>query len=168
MVRFCCSLSNTLPSVINYCAVSDPVDTSALVFLLIFSLRQMLRFYTIAIFLFKDCQAASIPVLPCNTRIMVTKYYIILYVIGFMLAMIMLTISCYASYKYLIVASSVSVGWLIMTLLNYKFTNDYKKWARKLFIFSIFVITPIAPAKLNDIIVLYGAPSALPAYHNVW
>jgi protoheme IX farnesyltransferase len=116
----------------------------ALILLLIFSLWQMPHSYAIAIFRFKDYQAASIPVLPVKRGISVTKHHIILYIIGFMLATLMLTLGGYAGYKYLFVAASVSVWWLGMALQGYKSANDDKVWARKLFIFSIVAITSLS------------------------
>lgn len=51
-----------------------------------------------------------------------------------MVATLMLTLSGYAGYKYLVVAAAVSVWWLGMALRGYKATND-SVWARKLFVF---------------------------------
>ncbi|MCX2958779.1 MAG: UbiA family prenyltransferase, partial [Serratia symbiotica] len=58
------SLSGAAPPVIGYCAVTNEPDTGALILLAIFSLWQMPHSYAIAIFRFKDYQAANIPVLP--------------------------------------------------------------------------------------------------------
>lgn len=138
------SLSGAAPPVIGYCAVTGQFDMGALILLLIFSLWQMPHSYAIAIFRFKDYQAASIPVLPVKRGISVTKHHIILYIIGFMLATLMLTLGGYAGYKYLFVAASVSVWWLGMALQGYKSANDDKVWARKLFIFSIVAITSLS------------------------
>ncbi|WP_016587868.1 heme o synthase, partial [Yersinia pestis] len=130
------SLSGAAPPVIGYCAVTGQFDTGALILLLIFSLWQMPHSYAIAIFRFKDYQAANIPVLPVIKGISVTKNHITLYILAFMVATLMLTLSGYAGYKYLVVAAAVSVWWLGMALRGYKATND-SVWARKLFVFSI-------------------------------
>ena len=137
------SLSGAAPPVIGYCAVTGQFDTGALILLLIFSLWQMPHSYAIAIFRFKDYQAANIPVLPVIKGISVAKNHIILYIIAFMFATLMLAISGYAGYKYLIVAAAVSVWWLGMALSGYKTTND-RVWARKLFVFSIVAITSLS------------------------
>lgn len=137
------SLSGAAPPVIGYCAVTGQFDTGALILLLIFSLWQMPHSYAIAIFRFKDYQAANIPVLPVIKGISVAKNHIILYIIAFMFATLMLAISGYAGYKYLIVAAAVSVWWLGMALSGYKTTND-RLWARKLFVFSIVAITSLS------------------------
>ncbi|OKP04377.1 heme o synthase [Xenorhabdus eapokensis] len=137
------SLSGAAPPVIGYCAVTGHFDTGALILLLIFSLWQMPHSYAIAIFRFKDYQAANIPVLPVIKGISVAKNHITLYILAFMIATLMLTISGYAGYKYLIVAAAVSIWWLGMALSGYK-TSDDRIWARKLFLFSIVAIMSLS------------------------
>lgn len=137
------SLSGAAPPVIGYCAVTGQFDMGALILLLIFSLWQMPHSYAIAIFRFKDYEAANIPVLPVIKGISVTKNHITLYILAFMVATLMLTLSGYAGYKYLVVAAAVSVWWLGMALRGYKATND-SVWARKLFVFSIIAITSLS------------------------
>lgn len=155
------SLSGAAPPVIGYCAVTNQFDTGALILLLIFSLWQMPHSYAIAIFRFKDYQAANIPVLPVIKGISVAKNHIILYIIAFMFATLMLAISGYAGYKYLIVAAAVSVWWLGMALSGYKTTND-RVWARKLFVFSIVAITSLSvmmsvdPSVSGDVLLAYS------------
>ncbi|MCE1644748.1 UbiA family prenyltransferase, partial [Enterobacter hormaechei] len=129
--------------VIGYCAVAGHFDTGALILLLIFSLWQMPHSYAIAIFRFKDYQAANIPVLPVIKGISVAKNHITLYILAFMIATLMLAISGYAGYKYLIVATAVSIWWLGMALSGYKTSND-RIWARKLFLFSIVAIMSLS------------------------
>lgn len=137
------SLSGAAPPVIGYCAVANEFDAGALILLAIFSLWQMPHSYAIAIFRFKDYQAANIPVLPVVKGISVAKNHITVYILAFMIATLMLTLSGYAGYKYLIVAAAVSVWWLGMALRGYKTEND-SIWARKLFVFSIVAITSLS------------------------
>ena len=137
------SLSGAAPPVIGYCAVTNEFDAGALILLAIFSLWQMPHSYAIAIFRFKDYQAANIPVLPVVKGISVAKNHITVYILAFMIATLMLTLSGYAGYKYLIVAAAVSVWWLGMALRGYKTEND-SIWARKLFVFSIVAITSLS------------------------
>jgi protoheme IX farnesyltransferase len=156
------SLSGAAPPVIGYCAVSGQFDTGALILLLIFSLWQMPHSYAIAIFRFKDYQAAGIPVLPVVKGISVAKHHIIVYVLAFMIATLMLTLSGYAGYKYLIVAAAVSIWWLGMALKGYKTENDVL-WARKLFGFSIITIMSLSFMMSVD---FNSAPTSLLTY--VW
>ncbi|AIA70099.1 protoheme IX farnesyltransferase [Pectobacterium atrosepticum SCRI1043] len=138
------SLSGAAPPVIGYCAVSNQFDAGALILLLIFSLWQMPHSYAIAIFRFKDYQAANIPVLPVVKGISVAKNHITLYIVAFAIATLMLSLGGYAGYKYLIVAAAVSVWWLGMALSGYKNAIDDRVWARKLFVFSIVAITSLS------------------------
>ena len=138
------SLSGAAPPVIGYCAVSNEFDAGALILLAIFSLWQMPHSYAIAIYRFKDYQAANIPVLPVVKGISVAKNHITLYIVAFMVATLMLSLGGYAGYKYLVVAAAVSVWWLGMALSGYKSSNDDRIWARKLFVFSIVAITALS------------------------
>ncbi|OSM99153.1 protoheme IX farnesyltransferase [Lonsdalea populi] len=138
------SLSGAAPPVIGYCAVSNQFDAGALILLLIFSLWQMPHSYAIAIFRFKDYQAANIPVLPVVKGISVAKHHITLYILAFMIATLMLSLGGYAGYKYLVVAAAVSLWWLGMALSGYKNLNDDRLWAKKLFMFSIVAITSLS------------------------
>ena len=135
------SLSGAAPPVIGYCAVSGQFDSGALILLAIVSLWQMPHSYAIAIFRFKDYQAANIPVLPVVKGISVAKHHITLYILAFMVPTLMLFLGGYAGYKDLVVATAVSVWWLGMALSGYKAAVDDSLWARKLFMFSIVTIT---------------------------
>lgn len=158
------SLSGAAPPVIGYCAVTNEFDAGALILLAIFSLWQMPHSYAIAIFRFKDYQAANIPVLPVVKGISVAKNHITVYILAFMIATLMLTLVGYAGYKYLIVAAAVSVWWLGMALRGCKTEND-SVWARKLFVFSIVAITSLSVMMSIDFSAT-AAPEALVTY--VW
>ena len=146
------SLSGAAPPVIGYCAVTGEFDSGAAILLAIFSLWQMPHSYAIAIFRFKDYQAANIPVLPVVKGISVAKNHITLYIIAFAVATLMLSLGGYAGYKYLVVAAAVSVWWLGMALRGYKVADD-RIWARKLFGFSIIAITALSVMMSVDFMV---------------
>lgn len=146
------SLSGAAPPVIGYCAVTGDFDSGAAILLAIFSLWQMPHSYAIAIFRFKDYQAANIPVLPVVKGISVAKNHITLYIVAFAVATLMLSLGGYAGYKYLVVAAAVSVWWLGMALRGYKVADD-KVWARKLFVFSIVAITALSVMMSVDFMV---------------
>ncbi|WP_106475520.1 heme o synthase [Phytohalomonas tamaricis] len=137
------SLSGASPPVIGYCAVSNQFDMGALILLLIFSLWQMPHSYAIAIFRWNDYSAASIPVLPVKRGILVAKNHIIIYIVAFTIATLMLTVVGYTGYSYLVVAAVMSIYWLRMALLGYKAVDD-RIWARKLFAFSILIVTTLS------------------------
>ncbi|WP_334107309.1 heme o synthase [Methylobacillus sp.] len=137
------SLSGAAPPVIGYCAVSNEFDMGAWILLVIFSIWQMPHSYAIAIFRLKDYTAAAIPVLPVKKGILATKKHIVLYIVAFIIATIMLTLSGYTGNQFLVVAGVISVYWLGLALAGYKTSND-QRWAKKLFMFSIITITALS------------------------
>ncbi|MBV4477382.1 heme o synthase [Pseudomonas sp. B2M1-30] len=137
------SLSGAMPPVIGYVAVTNTFDMAALTLLVMFSLWQMPHSYAIAIFRFKDYQAASIPVLPVERGIEVAKKHILYYILAFVGATLMLTISGYAGISYFAVAAAMGMYWLYMAWTGNKAADD-TVWARKLFVFSIFTITALS------------------------
>ena len=137
------SLSGAMPPVIGYVAVTNTFDVAALTLLVMFSLWQMPHSYAIAIFRFKDYQAASIPVLPVERGIEVAKKHILYYILAFVGATFMLTISGYAGISYFAVAAAMGMYWLYMAWTGNKAVDD-TVWARKLFVFSIFTITALS------------------------
>ncbi|GAA6129980.1 heme o synthase [Halopseudomonas sabulinigri] len=138
------SLSGAMPPVVGYCAVTGQFDTGAALLLLIFCLWQMPHSYAIAIFRFDDYSAAGIPVLPVKQGIKVAKQHIVWYIVAFAGAALMLALSGFAGYGYLVIALLVSIWWLLIALSGYKQEVDDRVWARKLFGFSIIAITALS------------------------
>ncbi len=138
------SLSGAMPPVVGYCAVTGQFDTGAALLLLIFCLWQMPHSYAIAIFRFDDYSAAGIPVLPVKEGIKVAKQHIVWYIVAFAAAALMLALSGFAGYGYLVIALLVSIWWLLIALSGYKQEVDDRVWARKLFGFSIIAITALS------------------------
>ncbi|MDR3411693.1 MAG: heme o synthase [Formivibrio sp.] len=138
------SLSGAVPPVAGYCAVTGRLDMGAVILLLMFCLWQMPHSYAIAIFRFKDYEAASIPVLPVVQGISKAKRQIVIYILAFTAATVMLVVGGYAGYGYLAVACATSLWWLRMALSGYKSDTDDKVWARRVFLFSIITITSLS------------------------
>lgn len=137
------SLSGATPPVIGYCAVTNEINLGSLILLAIFSLWQIPHFYSISIFRFQDYRDANIPVLPLVKGVLVTKRHILVYILAFMIAALILPVSGYVGYKYLIVVMAINGWWLYMAIRGYKTQND-EIWARKLFRFSIFSIISLS------------------------
>ncbi|MFP8966213.1 heme o synthase [Pokkaliibacter sp. CJK22405] len=138
------SLSGAVPPVVGYCAVAGQFDTGAAILLLMFALWQMPHSYAIAIFRFKDYEAANIPVLPVIEGIVKAKLHIVLWILAFALATLLLAISGYVGFGYLVVACATSLWWLGMALTGYKESVDDRVWARKVFVLSIVTITALS------------------------
>lgn len=137
------SFSGAAPPLVGYCAVSNQLDLGAVILFLIFSLWQMPHSYAIAIFRLKDYSAASICVLPVARGVGVTKKHIIAYIVAFVVASLLLTVTGYTGYAYFVVALGLGTYWLHMAIKGYK-TKDDATWARKLFGFSILTVTVLS------------------------
>jgi len=144
------SLSGAVPPVVGYCAVSGRFDTGAAILLLMFCLWQMPHSYAIAIFRYRDYEAASIPVLPVVRGISRAKMHIVLYILAFGLVTALLTVLGYAGYGFLAVACATSLWWLGMALRGWALGVDDHGWARQVFLFSIVNITALSIAMATD------------------
>jgi protoheme IX farnesyltransferase len=96
--------------------------------------------YAIAIFRFNDYAAASIPVLPVKDGILKAKKHIVAWVVAFTVATLLLTVFGYTGYVYFVVAAIMGVYWLYLAIIGFKTTDD-TKWAKKLFMVSVIIIT---------------------------
>lgn len=137
------SLAGAAPPLAGYCSVSNRFDTGAWVLLAMFILWQLPHFYAIAIVRAEDYAAASIPALPVTRPVSVAKRHIIGYVLGFVPVSLMLTVSGYTGSLYLVVAAAVGLGWLGIAMSGWRATDE-KRWARRLFSFSILTILTLS------------------------
>ncbi|BAH83204.1 heme o synthase [Candidatus Ishikawella capsulata] len=137
------SLAGAVPPVTGYCAVTNHFDVASLILLIIFTTWQIPHAYAIAIYRFKDYQRINIPILPLIKGIKVAKNHIIVYILLFIIANLLLTITGFTGYKYLLVTCIISFIWLIMSYTGYK-TKNNSLWARRIFLFSIINITVVS------------------------
>ena len=136
------SIAGGVPPVVGYCAASNHFDTGALILFMMMVLWQMPHFFSIAIYRFKDYEAAALPVLPVKKGMYRTKLHMVLYIIGFIIAAIMLTAFDYAGYMYLSVAILFGLIWLWLCMKGFKSQND-SLWARQMFRISLVLITAV-------------------------
>jgi len=136
------SIAGAMPPVVGYCAVSNCLDTAAFIFFIMMILWQMPHFYAIAIYRLDDYAQASIPVLPIKKGMFATKVQMLLYAFAFLVSSLMLTVFHYTGFAYLIVATLLGLYWLWLCITGFKCAND-QLWARKVFIFSLVVVTGI-------------------------
>jgi protoheme IX farnesyltransferase len=92
------SISGAMPPVAGYTAVSNNLDAAAIILFLILIFWQMPHFYAIAMYRLKDYTAAHIPVLPAKTSMHRTKVHIMVYVIGFILTSLALSVAGYMGF----------------------------------------------------------------------
>ncbi len=134
------SLAGAAPPLAGYCAVTSSLDTAALILFAIFTLWQVPHSYAIAIYSFEDYAAAHIPVLPVVQGIAAAKKQICCYILGFTLVTPLLTLSGYAGYLFLVVTGAMGIFWLYIAWAGFT-TADNRIWAKKLFAFSILLMT---------------------------
>jgi len=82
-------------------------------------------------------------VLPVERGIEATKKQILYYVVAFGLATLLLTVTGFAGYGYLVVALAVSAWWLFIAVKGFSAEDD-RRWARQLFAFSIIAISVLS------------------------
>ncbi|MEX2963610.1 heme o synthase [Microbulbifer sp. TYP-18] len=138
------ALSGAVPPVVGYCAVTRQCDAAALILLLMFCLWQMPHAYAIAIFRYKDYEAASIPVLPVAQGIARAKWHIILYIVVFGLVTALLPLAGYTGSTFMVVACATSLWWLAMAMRGFRQGIDITRWARQVFAISIITVTALS------------------------
>jgi protoheme IX farnesyltransferase len=147
------SIAGAVPPVVGYCSVSGCIDLGALLLFLMIAMWQMPHFFAIAIYRLEDYAKASIPVLPVKKGIPITKVQMLLYVIAFIIVSFMLTALNYTGWMYLIATVLLGTAWLWLCIKGFHCHND-QIWARKMFLFSLVIVTtlcfviPLSPSTL--------------------
>lgn len=134
------SISGAMPIVVGYCAATGAFDDCAFLLFLMLFLWQIPHSYAISIYRMDDFIAAKIPILPVIRGMLNTKVTIVFYIIIYTFVSLLLTIKGYTGYIYLVIAALLGIGWIFVSIKNFKI-KDHKIWAKKVFLFSIIVIT---------------------------
>ncbi|SHG65850.1 heme o synthase [Ornithinibacillus halophilus] len=135
------SLSGGMPPLIGWAAVYPDITHPAILGLfVILILWQMPHFYAIAIRRHDEYKAANVPMLPVvkgirRTYIQTNIYLVILILVSFLFITLSLGL--------MLVALLLGIIWLIISIKGYHGTRltDSKKWAKKLFVFSLLYMT---------------------------
>lgn len=136
------SIAGAVPPVVGYYAAGGKLDLGALLMFAIVVFWQMPHFYAIAVFRLEEYKAASIPVLPVKKGLHQTKVQMILYIAAFSMASFLLFSFGYAGYFYLAISIILNLYWFVLAFESFKTKND-RKWARKMFAYSLIVITAL-------------------------
>jgi protoheme IX farnesyltransferase len=134
------SLAGAAPPLVGYCAAGSRFDTGALALLLIYSLWQMPHCYAIAIYRYDDYAAAGIPTIPLKIGILTAKKHLIWFTLAFAASTLTLTLSGCAGYRYLATAAVLGGVGLALAWSGLR-TADDRRWARRIFAFSLLNIT---------------------------
>lgn len=141
------SVSGSMPVVAGYTAVTGRLDGGALILFLILTFWQMPHFYAIAIRRLEDYKAAKIPVLPLVYGIKAAKIQVVAYIAAFFLAVLVLAFYGYAGVLYAVVMGTLAIGWLWRSLQGFR-TSDDKKWATRVFLYSLILLPAFLVAVL--------------------
>jgi heme o synthase len=144
------SVAGAVPPVVGYCAVSNSLDTGALILFAMMVLWQMPHFFSIALYHFNDYKAAGIPVLPIIKGALRAKIHMVIYIIGFIIASILLTYFNYTGYIYLTIAIGSGAAWLWLCLKGFN-RHDNQLWGKQMFQVSLALITAICCAISFDV-----------------
>lgn len=136
-------IAGAVPPIVGYCAVRNQFDMGALILLGILFFWQMPHFYAIAIYRLSDFKAANIPVLPITKGMRYTKLTTLVYIAIFTLVAALPSIFAYTGIIYLSIALGLGLIWFYLGLKGLKQQDD-RLWARKMFLFSIIVITVLS------------------------
>lgn len=136
------TISGATPPVAGYVAVTNQIDTAAVLLFLILVFWQMAHFYAIAMFRAKDYKAAGIPVLPVVKGMRAAKIQIVIYIILFCITTLLLPVLGYGSYTYAILMTIVGLVWLKSAIIGFTTTSDKEDilWSRKVFKFSLLTL----------------------------
>lgn len=137
------SIAGAVPPMIGYAAAADQIDIQALILFAVIVFWQMPHFFAIAIYRMEDYAKASIPVLPLEKGMRTTKIQMLLYIALFTLASSLLATLGYVGKGYLIVSLCLGLIWSVLSIQGFKCKDD-KLWARKMFLFSLVVVTGIS------------------------
>lgn len=134
------SLAGAIPPVVGYCGATNKLDIVAWMLFLIVACWQMPHFLAIGIYREEDYAAGNIPILPVITNTVITKIHMLCYLLGFLLACMMLYWLADLSVLFLVAMGAAGLSWGFVAIQGF-FAQEDKKWAKKMFIFSLVTIT---------------------------
>ena len=133
------SISGAVPITAGYLAVSNSIDSAAVLLFLALFFWQFPEFYSIAIYRRKEYAAAGVPVMTVVKGLSSTTRQIGFYTLFFVASTLLLTLLHYAGWVYFVVMLALGVYWI--RLANKGFTTkNSDAWARRNFHFSLVVL----------------------------
>lgn len=137
------SIPGATPPVIGYTAVSNHLNTAALLLFLALVFWQMPHFYAIGMFRVKDYAQAGLPILPIKKGGRLTKVHMIVYTLAFAITVSLFSILGFTGIIFLLISSLLSLAWLWMGIQGLTPGTSDTHWARKMFRFSLVTLTAL-------------------------
>jgi len=131
------SISGAVPPLIGWAAIDADLHLTAWVLFLIMFIWQPPHFLALAMKRCEEYRAAGIPMLPVVHGFAVTKRQMVVWVaLLFPLPFYLFDLGI----PFIILASILNIGWLILGLYGFKMKDDLK-WANWMFIYSLNYLT---------------------------
>lgn len=127
------SISGAIPPVIGWAAVEPSLGFGAVALFAIMFAWQPPHFYALAMRRTEEYRAANIPMLPVIKGFNRTKVSMLLWILALCPLPFLLS---ELGTGFLLVASVLNVGWLILAIQGF-YAKDDLKWATKMFIYSL-------------------------------
>lgn len=133
------ALAGAVPPVVGYVAVTDTLDTTALILFLLLVCWQMTHFLAIAIFRVDEYRSAHIPVMSVRVGMFRSKVIMLVYALLFSFSLYALALVNHLGLLFTVPLGLLSLGWIVLAVQGLSTHND-AKWAKKLFFYSIAVL----------------------------
>lgn len=127
------SISGAIPPIIGWAAVEPALGLGAIALFLIMFAWQPPHFYALAMKRTEEYRAANIPMLPVVKGFKRTKYSMLFWILLLLPLPFLLP---ELGSGFLLLATALNVGWLILALKGFTAKDDLK-WANKMFIYSL-------------------------------
>lgn len=131
------SFSGAVPPLIGWAAVDPNLHMVAIVLFLMMFIWQPPHFLAIAMRRCEEYRAAGVPMLPVVHGFAITKRQMIAWV-ACLLPLPFYLFSL--GWPFLVLATALNIGWLVLGLAGYKMKNDVK-WATLMFVYSLNYLT---------------------------
>ncbi len=131
------SISGAVPPLIGWAAIEPSLGPMAWSLFLIMFIWQPPHFYALAMRRAEEYRAAGVPMLPVVKGFKTTKIHILLWVAALLPVPFLLSS---LGIPFLILASVLNIGWLVLGILGYKIKDDIK-WAKLMFVYSLQYLT---------------------------
>jgi protoheme IX farnesyltransferase len=131
------SISGATPIVAGYTAVTNDIDTAAVLLFVLLVCWQMAHFFAIAMYRHQDYKAAGIPVLPVVRGHNAAKLQITIYITLFAIVCGLLTITGYTGFVFIAVMIGASMWWLWQGFKLW--SAEPAVWGKKMFGYSLVI-----------------------------
>lgn len=133
------SVSGAAPIFAGYVAVTNNIDAGSILLFAILFIWQMPEFYSIAIYRKDEYKKAKVPVISVVKGVHHTKIQILAYILAFTVCSMLLFISGYVGFFYLVTMGLLCGYWLWLGFKSLKTHND-AVWSRRVFHHALIVL----------------------------